>query len=90
MQLQQLVVVPMGKRLSELDRLRRSPRDIFLRFGQLRIRLNGHDRMAEHTVARMTGRQRRLCGHFGRQPDLMDWYFPTDQATIMGREPAAR
>ncbi|MFV5998135.1 hypothetical protein ACNPQM_38635 [Streptomyces sp. NPDC056231] len=89
-QLQQLVVVPTRKHLSELDRLRRSPRDISLRFGQLRIRLNDHDRMAEHTVARMTGRQRRICGHFGRQPVPMDWYFPTDQATIMGREPATR
>src|SRR5207248_9098199 len=29
--LQQLVVVPAGKRLSELDRLRRSPRDISAR-----------------------------------------------------------
>ncbi|MFB7225542.1 hypothetical protein ACWD4L_43370 [Streptomyces sp. NPDC002596] len=90
MQLQQPVVVPTGKDLSELDRLRRSPRDIFLRFGQLWIRPNDHDRMAEHTFARMTGRQRRLCGHFGRQPDPMDWYFPTDQATSMGREPASR
>ncbi|WP_327249752.1 hypothetical protein [Streptomyces sp. NBC_01320] len=30
-QLRQLVVVPAGKRLSELDRLRRSPRDISAR-----------------------------------------------------------
>jgi hypothetical protein len=63
---------------------------VILRFGQLWIRPNDHDRMAEHTVARMTRRQRRLCGHFSRQPDPMDWYFPTDQATSMGREPATR
>ncbi|WP_406515398.1 hypothetical protein OH809_19570 [Streptomyces sp. NBC_00873] len=65
-------------------------KSVILRFGQLWIRPNDHDRMAEHTVARMTRRQRRICGHFGRQPDPMDWYFPTDQATIMGREQATR
>ncbi|MFB7224487.1 hypothetical protein [Streptomyces sp. NPDC056227] len=69
------------------DNVRKS---LILRFGQLWIGPDGPGRVAEHTAARMTGRQRRLCGHFGRQPDLMDWYFPTDQATIMGREPAIR
>ncbi|MEU8836146.1 hypothetical protein [Streptomyces sp900116325] len=48
-------------------------KSVILRFGQLWIRPNDHDRMAEHTVARMTRRHRRICGHFGRQPDPMDW-----------------
>ncbi|MER5619066.1 hypothetical protein [Streptomyces sp. NPDC002215] len=69
------------------DNVRKS---VILRFGQLWIRPDGRGRVAEHTVARMTGRQRRICGHLGRQPDPMDWYFPSDQATIMGWEPATR
>ncbi|MFF3788006.1 hypothetical protein [Streptomyces sp. NPDC001933] len=64
-------------------------KSVILRFGQLWIRPDGRGRVAEHTVARMTG-ERRICGHFGRQPDPMDWYVPTDQAAIMGREPATR
>ncbi|GAA3478167.1 hypothetical protein GCM10018966_026970 [Streptomyces yanii] len=65
-------------------------KSVILWFGLLWIGPNGRGRMAEHTVAWMTGRQRRICGRFGRQPDLMDWYFSTDRATIVGREPATR